>query len=141
MTDPASGAIAATAAAVTSAGGLAVLTTLNTIPMGEFIPGTLLACMGAVGWKFIAAGQARETATAKGVARKDLPTIDLVGVGYSLFGGPLAAGCVIAVAHMFGGSSSILSLPGFLLAGAASGTVVTKVVGLFLNLIPGKAGG
>lgn len=142
MAEPATGTLAAAVALGTSAGGVAILSTLNTIPIGEFIPGTILAAMGAVGWQFIIARQAREKAAANGTPKDKLPTIDIVSVGYSLFGAPLAAGCVIALVHMFGGAASILSLPGFLVGGAASNTIVTRVVDLFLNMIPGnKSGG
>lgn len=138
MTEPATGALAATAALTATAGGVALLNTLNTIPMGEYIPGTIFAMIGAVAWKFIAAQTERERAAQNGTPRNQLPTIDLVGVGYALFGAPLASGAVIAIVHMFGGTANFLSVPGFLFAGAAAPTLVTRVVGMFINMIPGN---
>ena len=61
---------------------------------------------------------------------------------------PLASGAVIAVVHMFGGTASLLSLPGFLLAGAAGPSIVTPVVSMItrgvtavLTLFSSKQGG
>lgn len=121
---------------------MAALGALNSIPMGEYLPGTAFAMVGAFAWKFIAAQSAREKAAASGTPKEKLPTVDFVTVGYALFGAPLASGAVIAIVHMFGGSANFLSVPGFLFAGAAGPTLVTKVVGMFLNMIPGnKPGG
>lgn len=138
MTEPATGTLAATAALTASAGGVAIINTLNTIPMGEYVPGTIFAMLGALSWKFIAAQSAREKAAQAGTPRDKLPTVDLVAVGYALFGAPLASGAVIAIVHMFGGSANFLSVPGFLFAGATAPALVTRVVGMFMNMIPGN---
>jgi len=130
------GVVAATAAVATSAGGVALLSTLSSIPLEEFLPGTLFSCIGAIGWQFIRAQADRETAAKNGVALKDRPTIDLVTLGYSLFGAPLVAGALIALIHSFGGTANFLSLGGFMIAGAAGPTLVQRVVGLFINALP-----
>lgn len=137
MTEPATGSLAATAALTVSAGGVGVLSALNSIPMGEFLPGTVLAMAGAAAWKFIAAQSAREKAQAAGTKKADLPTIDLTGVGYAVFGAPLASGAVIALVHVFGGQAAWISLPGFLFAGPLAPVLVTRVVNMFLGIIPG----
>lgn len=141
MAEPATGSLAASAALATSAGGMALLSTLNSIPVGEYIPGTVFAVIGAVAWQFISAQVARETAAKNGVPMEKRPTIDVVTLGYSLFGAPLASGAVIALVHLFGGTANLLSLPGFLLAGAAGPTLVTRIVSMFIALIPNKTGG
>lgn len=142
MTDPATGVTAATLAAATSASGTALLSAFTTLPVGEFLPGTMFAVIGAIGWQFIAAQAAREKGAQDGVARDKLPTVDITTLGYSVFGAPLAAGCLIAAIHFFGGTSNFLSLPGFLLAGAVGPKLVTRVVVLFLGMIPSpKSGG
>jgi hypothetical protein len=138
MADPATGSVAATATAITSAGGMALLSTFNTIPLAEYLPGTIFACIGAVGWQFIAAQVAREKAAQSGKPPNERPVIDLVTVGYSLFGAPLASGALIAIIHMFGGTANFLSLGGFMLAGAAAPTLVSRAVGLFVSVIPNK---
>ena len=140
MADPATGSLAATAAVVTSAGGVALLSTFNSIPLGEYVPGTVFAILGAVGWQFIAAQVAREKSAQNGVAVKDRPTIDFVTLGYAIFGAPLASGALIALIHMFGGTANFLSLGGFMLAGAAAPTIVTRAVGLFVGMLPNKTG-
>lgn len=137
MAEPA-GTTAATTALATSAGSVALLSSLNSIPVGDYLPGTVFAMLGAVAWQFIAAQTAREKAMQSGVPKEKLPTIDLVNVGYALFGAPLASGAVIAIVHMFGGTANVLSVPGFLFAGATCPTLVTKVVGLFMNMVPGN---
>lgn len=136
MSDPATGALAASAATVTSVGGMALLSAVSTIPIGEFIPGTAFACLGGVGWQFIRAQTAREAAEKNGVAMKDRPTIDLVTLGYSLFGAPLVAGALIGMIHAAGGSPNFLSLGAFILAGAAGPTLVQRAVALFISLLP-----
>ena len=136
MADPATGSVAATAAVITSASGMAILSTLNTIPLGEYVPGTIFAIIGAIGWQFIAAQVAREKSAQNGTALKDRPTIDFVTLGYSIFGAPLASGALIALIHMFGGTANFLSLGGFMLAGAAAPTVVSRAVGIFVGLLP-----
>lgn len=141
MADPATGGLAATATAIGSASGIAILSTFNTIPLAEYVPGTIFAMIGAVGYQFIKAQTAREKAGQNGALRKDLPTIDLVTVGYSLFGAPLASGALIAIIHMFGGTANFLSLGGFMLAGAAGPTLVQKAVGMFVGALPSKPGG
>lgn len=141
MTGPATGATAATAALATSGAGMALLSTLNSIPLGEYIPGTIFAVIGAVAWQFISAQVARETAAKNGTPADKRPTIDFVTVGYALFGAPLASGAVIAAVHLFGGTTNLLSLPGFLFAGAAGPTLVTRIVGMVIAIIPNKAGG
>lgn len=141
MADPATGSLAATTAAVTSAGGMAILSTMNSIPLNEYVPGTIFAIIGAIGWQFIAAQVAREKAAQNGVPAKDRPTIDLVTLGYSLFGAPLASGALIAIIHLFGGTANFLSLGGFMLAGAAAPTVVNRAVGMFVSMIPSKPPG
>jgi hypothetical protein len=140
VADPATGSLAATAAVVTSAGGVALLSTFNSIPLGEYVPGTVFAILGAVGWQFIAAQVAREKSAQNGVAVKDRPTIDFVTLGYAIFGAPLASGALIALIHMFGGTANFLSLGGFMLAGAAAPTIVTRAVGLFVGMLPNKTG-
>lgn len=141
MADPATGGVAATAAAVTSAGGMAILSTFNAIPLVEYIPGTGFAIIGAIGWQFIAAQVAREKSAQSGTPLKDRPTIDIVTLGYSIFGAPLASGALIAIIHMFGGTANFLSLGGFMLAGAAAPTIVTRAVGLFVSALPKAPGG
>lgn len=141
MTDPATGSIAATAAVVTSAGGVAILSTINAIPLGEYVPGTIFAIIGAIGWQFIAAQVAREAAAKNGTPLSQRPTIDLVTVGYAIFGAPLASGALIALIHLFGGTANFLSLGGFMLAGAAAPTIVSRAVGLFVGLLPKQSSG
>lgn len=137
MTEPASGSVAATAALTASAGGVALLSTLNTIPLAEYVSGTVFAMIGAFAWKFIAAQSAREKAAASGTPKDKLPTVDFVTVGYALVGAPLASGAVIAMVHIFGGQANWLSVPGFLFAGAAGPTLVTRMVNMFMNMAPG----
>lgn len=138
MADPATGGLAATAAVVASASGIAVLSTFNTIPLAEYVPGTIFAMIGAIGYQFIKAQTAREKAEQSGLALKDRPTIDFVTVGYALFGAPLASGALIAIIHLFGGTANLLSLGGFMLAGAAGPTLVQKAVVMFVNILPNK---
>lgn len=141
VADPATGTVAATAAAVTSASGMAILSTFNSIPLGEYVPGTIFSIIGAIGWQFIAAQVAREKSAQSGIALKDRPTIDFVTVGYSIFGAPLASGALIALIHVFGGTANFLSLGGFMLAGAAAPTIVSRAVGLFVSALPKAPGG
>lgn len=136
MADPATGGVAATAAAVTSASGMALLSTINTIPLGEYVPGTIFAIIGAIGWQFIAAQVAREAAAKNGTPMDKRPTIDFVTLGYAIFGAPLASGALIALIHMFGGTANFLSLGGFMLAGAAAPTITSRAVGLFIGVLP-----
>ena len=140
MTSPATGTLAAAGAATTSSAGVAILSTLS-IPLDEYLAGTLFAVIGAVAWQFIAAQVARERAAQNGDPPDKRPTIDLTTVGYALFGSPLASGAMIALVHLFGGTTNLLSLPGFLLAGAAGPQLVTRVVALFIAVIPSKTGG
>ena len=141
MADPATGSAAATAAVVASASGVALISAVHNIPLAEYVPGTVFAMIGAVGWQFIAAQVAREKSAEKGTPTKDRPTIDLVTVGYSLFGAPLASGAFIAIIHVFGGTANLLSLGGFMLAGAAGPTIVQRAIGFFLSAVPSKTGG
>ena len=136
MADPATGSVAATAAVITSASGMAILSTLNTIPLQEYVPGTIFAIIGSIGWQFIAAQVAREKAAQDGTPADKRPVIDLVTVGYAIFGAPLASGALIAIIHMFGGTANFLSLGGFMLAGAAAPTIVSRAVGLFVSALP-----
>lgn len=137
MTEPATGSVAASIAVATSAGGVGVLSALNSIPTAEFIPGTILAMLGAFSWKFISAGVAREKAAANGTPKNQYPTIDWTGVGYSMLGAPLAAGAVIAMVHIFKGQADWISLPGFIFAGPLAPVLVTRIVSMMTNLIPG----
>lgn len=141
MADPATGGIAATAAAVTSAGGIAILSTVHDIPLNEYVPGTVFAIIGAVGWQFIRAQDAREKSAQNGTAFKDRPTIDLVTVGYAIFGAPLASGALIALIHLFGGTATLLSLGGFMLAGAAGPSIVQRAISMFVAILPNKPPG
>lgn len=139
--EPATGITAATVAVTTSAGGMALLSTLNTIPLGEFLPGTMFCVLGSIGWQMIQARTARETAAQKGVPTDKLPTVDWVSVGYGMFSAPLVAGCLIAIIHVFGGTSNLLSLGGFLLSGATGPALVGRTVSMFLAILPNKAPG
>lgn len=129
------------AALAVSAGGSSLLAAFNNIPLNEYLPGTLFALIGAVAWQFIVAQAAREKAAAAGVPQSQRPTIDLVTVAYSLVGAPLVASSIIAIVHMFGGTATVLSLPGFMVGGAAGPTIVQRAVGLLLAVLPTTKGG
>lgn len=135
-----SGNTAATLATGISAGGISFLSRFN-IPTDEFLVGLVCAAIGAVAWQFLVAQSAREDAAAKGIAAKDRPTVDLVTVGYALFGAPLVAGALIVLIHSFGGTANFLSFGGFMVAGAGGPRLVRPIVALLLSVIPKPKGG
>jgi hypothetical protein len=149
LADPVSGGAAATGALLLSTGTMAVAGQI--MPPGaslnEFIWGCLFAIIGAFSYQFVEAQALRQAAADRGIAAADRPKIDMVMVGYSMFGAPMAAACLIYIIHQFWGGTGfgaanwLQSAAGFMVAGAAGPKLVFKVVGAFLAFASSKTGG
>lgn len=149
MTDPVAGPAAAATATVVTAAPMYALGTI--MPPGasasEFVWGCIFGMVGAFAYQFIRAQVSRQKAADAGIAIADRPKIDVVMLGYSILGAPLASACLIFAIHQwhgatgFGDATWLQSAAGFMVAGAAGPEVVTKVVGALLNLIGSKTGG
>ena len=141
MAEPAvSGTTAATVATALSAGSVGIVSIFNNPSVTDYLVGTVFTIVGAIGWQFIAAQAAREQAAQKGVAKADRPTIDYTTVGYSAFGSPMVAGAIIALVHYFGGQVGVLSIPGFIVGGAAGPTIAQRAVAMLLAFMPAQKG-
>lgn len=101
---------------------------LPEFPLNEYLIGTAFCVIGAVAWQFLTAQMAREQAAQRGIAQADRPGLDWVTLGYAIFGAPLASAWLLYVVKLLGGGSGMLSIGGFMLAGAAGPVVVTKAV-------------
>jgi len=142
MAEPAtSGTTAATVATALSAGSVGLISLVNNPTVTDYLVGTLFTIIGAVGWQFVVAQTAREQAAQKGIAKADRPTVDFVTIGYAAFACPMVAGAIIAMVHFFGGKVGVLSLPGFIVGGAAGPTISQRAVSLLLAFLPSQKGG
>lgn len=149
MPDPASGTAAATGAVAMTTGTMLGLS--HVMPAGasfyEFLWGCLFAILGACAYQFIRAQDARQRAADQGVAIPDRPRIDIVMLGYSACGAPMAAACLIYVIHKAGGATGfgdttwLQSAAGYMVAGAAGPPIVFKVVGAFTALMSSSKSG
>lgn len=148
MPDPASGTAAATTAIATTTGTMLGISAV--MPPGasinEFIWGCFFAIIGACAFQFIAAQAQRQAAADKNVPMADRPKIDIVMLGYSMCGAPMAAACLIFAIHQFKGATGfgdttwLQSAAGFMVAGAAGPKMVFKVVGALTSLMGSKTG-
>ena len=142
MAEPAtSGTAAATVATALSAGSIGIASVFNNPSVTDYMIGTVFTIIGAIGWQFIVAQAGREQAAQKGVPKVDRPTVDFVTIGYAAFGCPLVASALIALVHAFGATVGVLSLPGFMVGGAAGPTIVQRAVSLLLAVLPTQKGG
>lgn len=126
MATPETTAAAGVAGLVAASAGTNVL--LPDFPLVEYLIGTAFCIAGAVAWQFLTAQMAREQAAQRGVPTGERPGVDWVTLGYAIFGAPLASAWLLYVVKLLGGGSGLLSIGGFMLAGAAGPVVVTKAV-------------
>jgi hypothetical protein len=148
MTDPASGTVAATAAIATTTGAMFGLGSV--MPPGasvnEFLWGCIFSIVGAFAFQFIGAQAQRQQAAEKNIPIADRPKIDVVMLGYSMCGAPMAAACLIFAIHQFHGATGfgdttwLQSAAGFMVAGAAGPKMVFKIVGALTGLVGSKTG-
>ena len=149
MSDPASGTAAASTAIATSTGAMLGISVV--MPPGaslnEFIWGCIFSIVGAFAYQFISAQAQRQAAADKNIPVGERPKIDVVMLGYSMCGAPMAAACLIFAIHQFQGATGfgsttwLQSAAGFMVAGAAGPKMVFKVVGALTNLMGSKTGG
>jgi len=149
MADPATGTAAASAAIATSTGTMLGLSFVMPADASfyEFVWGCAFAMLGAFCFQFIRAQDARQKAADQGVPIENRPKIDTVMLGYSMCGAPMAAACLIYIIHKAGGATGfgdgtwLLSVVGYMIAGAAGPPLVLKVVGYVTGLLSSKIGG
>jgi hypothetical protein len=149
MTDPASGSVAATTAIATTTGTMLGISTV--MPPGasinEFVWGCIFSIVGAFAYQFIEAQANRQKAAEQNIPVSERPKIDVVMLGYSMCGAPMAAACLIFAIHQFHGATGfgdttwLQSAAGFMVAGAAGPKMVFKVVGALTGLMGSKTGG
>lgn len=149
MPDPASGSAAATTALTMTTGTMLGLSQI--MPPGasvnEFVWGCIFSIVGAFAYQFIEAQANRQKAAEQNVPIIDRPKIDVVMLGYSMCGAPMAAACLIFAIHQFHGATGfgdttwLQSAAGFMVAGAAGPKLVFKVVGALTAFVGSKTGG
>lgn len=132
-TATAAGTLAVNGGALAALGHLGLMN----YTMGTYLFGTAFSILGAVSWQFMNAKAARESAEKNGTKQADLPRIDKISLGYAMCGAPLSSGCITWLINVSGGTQDYVSVPLYMLAGAAGPPLVTFAINKLMVLFGG----